>query len=153
MSEDIASSYRNVGFLSFIGLEMTHSEEGRAGGRLEIRPEHRNRAGVVHGGVLCTMIDFGACAAGLHTFPGEERRLAITLSLTTQFTKPAAEGSLRVEGKVLSAGRKTYSAEAHVYDDAGDLVAHGIGMFQWRSPPAARTSQDQDISVEGNSDV
>lgn len=132
MSDVVAASYRDFGFFGYIGLEMTHSEEGRVSGRLRIGPEHRNRAGFVHGGVLCSMIDFGACAAGLHAPPAHEKRMAITLSLTTQFTRPAADGGLRVEGKMLSAGRRTYSAEAHVYDDAGDLIAHGIGMFQWR---------------------
>jgi acyl-coenzyme A thioesterase PaaI-like protein len=65
----------------------------------------------------------------------------VTLSLTTQFTKAVNDGRLRVEGRMLSAGRKNYSAEAHIYDDVGDLVAHGIGSFQWPagSQPGAQT--------------
>jgi acyl-coenzyme A thioesterase PaaI-like protein len=71
----------------------------------------------------------------------------VTLSLTTQFTKAVNNGRLRVEGRMLSAGRKNYSAEAHIYDDAGDLVAHGIGSFQWPAgsqPNANSTTSTKD---------
>src|SRR5690606_21279565 len=128
----LSSSYRSVGFFGLIGLEMTHSQEGLVLGRLEIRPDHRNRAGYVHGGVLCTMMDFAACAAGLHSAPGEPVRLAVTLSLTTQFTKAVNSGHLRVEGRLVSAGRRIFTAGAQIHDDLGDLVAHGIGTFQWQ---------------------
>lgn len=138
MSADTPSSYQDVGLFGHLGLEMTHSEEGQVTGRLEIGPHHLNRAGSVHGGVLCTMIDFGACAAGLHAEPGQPQRYGVTLALTTNFTKAASKGTLTVEGKVINAGARTYTAEARVLDAAGDLVAHGIGTFQWRrgSAPA-----------------
>ncbi|MFD2226424.1 PaaI family thioesterase [Microvirga arabica] len=56
-------------------------------GVLKIGSQHRSRAGNVHGGVLCSMIDFAACAVGLHSESGEPKRYGVTLSLTTQFTK------------------------------------------------------------------
>lgn len=132
MTDTIADTYQNLGFFGHLGLEMNSSEDGHVRGRLHLRPELLNRAGFVHGGVLCSMIDFGACAAGLHTKPSEERQLAVTLSLTTHFTKQAAQGWLHVEGKLLSSGRRIYSAQAHVFDDDGALIAHGIGTFQRR---------------------
>lgn len=147
MSQELASTYRSIGFFELIGLELVHSEQGRVTGGLKIGSQHRNRAGNVHGGVLCSMIDFAACAAGLHSEPGEPKRYGVTLSLTTQFTKAVNNGRLRVEGRMLSAGRKNYSAEAHIYDDAGDLVAHGIGSFQWPAgsqPNANSTTSTKD---------
>lgn len=139
MSDDLSNTYSGIGFFAHIGLRLTHSQEGKVVGELDVGPEHRNRAGYVHGGVLCTMLDFGACGAGLHSEPGERRRFGVTLSLSTQFTKAVDKGRLRVEGQMLSAGRRTYTAEARILDDGGDLVAHAIGTFQWRSgsEPAA----------------
>lgn len=147
MTEGMAASYNGIGYFALLGIEMTRSDNGLVEGRLEIGPQHRNRAGFVHGGVLCSLIDFGACGAGLHGPAGQDRRLGVTLSLTTQFTKAVQNGMLRVEGKVISAGRRIYSAQAHVFDDAGDLVAHGIGTFQWRREvlPAAPSSPDPTI--------
>ena len=143
MTEVVASSYRDIGLFNLLGIEMTHSEEGVASGAVEIDSRHRNRAGSVHGGVFCTLIDFAACAAGLHAEPGQEARYAVTLSLTTQFTKAVDGGKLEVKGRLISAGRKTFTAEAHVYDEKGAVAAHGIGTFQWRpgSEPMARTKQ------------
>ncbi|MBM6593124.1 PaaI family thioesterase [Microvirga pudoricolor] len=132
MTGPLSSTYRDVGLFGLLGLELTHSQDGSVRGRLIIDPRHRNRAGYVHGGVFCTMIDFAACAAGLHSDPGEAARYAVTLSLTTQFTKAVADGVLQVEGRIVSASRKTYTAEAQVFDDSGVIAAHGIGTFQWR---------------------
>lgn len=132
MSSDTPASYREVGLFQHLGLKMTGSEEGRAAGELDIGAQHLNRAGFVHGGVLCTMIDFGACAAGLHAEPGQPQRFGVTLALTTNFTKAVSKGILTVEGRMISAGLKTYTAEARIHDPSGDLVAHGIGTFQWR---------------------
>jgi uncharacterized protein (TIGR00369 family) len=143
MSEDTPASYQGVGLLHHLGIEMVHSEEGRVVGRLIIGPEHLNRAGYAHGGVFCTLMDFAACAAGLHVEPGEPQRYGVTLALTTNFTKAVNKGTLTVEGKIIAAGLKTFTAEARVHDEAGDLVAHGIGTFQWRpgSSPSARSGQ------------
>jgi uncharacterized protein (TIGR00369 family) len=131
MSEHIAASYRHSGIFANLGLEVEHSEPGRVVASLVVGPQHRNRSGLVHGGILCTMIDFAACGAGLHSEPGEPLRFAVTQSLTTHFTKATKAGRLRVEGLMIKAGRKSYSAQARVEDEAGDLLAHGIGTFQW----------------------
>lgn len=141
--DDVSASYRNVGFFHHLGIEIIHSEEGRVQGRLKIGSEHLNRAGYVHGGVSCTLIDVAACAAGLHAEAGEAQRYAVTLALTTNFTKPANKGYLSFEGRVITASYKTYTAEAQVRDDSGDIVAHGVGTFQWRpgSAPSARTDK------------
>jgi uncharacterized protein (TIGR00369 family) len=150
MSEHISASYSGIGFFAHISLHLVDSEEGSVVGGLDVGPEHLNRAGYVHGGVLCTMLDFAACAAGLHSQAGEHRRLAVTLSLSTQFTKAVDRGHLRVEGQLLSAGRKTYTAEARVYDDGGDLVAHAIGTFQWRPGSEPVATAFSNAHPEGN---
>jgi uncharacterized protein (TIGR00369 family) len=135
----LASSYETAGFLKSLGVRLCHSQPGRVLGELIVEPDHLNRAGGVHGGVLCSMIDFAACGAGLHTEPDQHLRLGVTLSLSVQFTRPAVGGRLEVEGKVTSSGHKTYTSEASVRDGENRLVAHGIGTFQWRngSEPSA----------------
>lgn len=151
MSEHLIDTYRDTGLFGLLGLNLVHSEDGKVTGGLDIGPQHCNRAGAVHGGVLCTMLDFAACAAGLHSGPGEPVRLAVTLSMATQFTKAATNGHLRVEGRIITAARKTYTAEAHIFDDAGDLVAHAIGTFQWRpgSEPGAAAGTQSEIRKDG----
>ncbi len=131
-------SYSGVGIFGLLGIGLDESRHGHVKGGLDIGPGHRNRAGYVHGGVICTLIDFAACGSGLHAEAGEPTRYALTISLTTQFTRPVQTGRLTVEGRMISAGRSSFTAEAHVFDDAGERVAHGIGTFRWRdgSQPA-----------------
>ena len=129
-SEPIAGF--DTGIFAHLGLTFPEAEPDRIVGQLDIGPQHLNRVGYVHGGVLCTMIDAAACCAGLYSPPGSPVRYAVTLSLTTQFTRPVRAGRLTVEGTVISANRTIYTGEAHVYDAENQLVAHGIGTFSWR---------------------
>jgi uncharacterized protein (TIGR00369 family) len=131
-SEDIPDASYDTGVFAHLGLVFHGAEEGHIRGKLVAGPQHHNRMGFVHGGVLCTMIDAAACAAGLFSPPGRPLRYAITLSLSTQFTRPFRSGLLRVKGRQISASRTMYTGEAHIRDTRGALIAHGIGTFSWR---------------------
>jgi uncharacterized protein (TIGR00369 family) len=120
------------GIFAHLGLKFDDTyEPGHIVGRLELAPHHLNRMGNVHGGVLATMIDAAACVAGLTRKPGDAPRFAITVSLSIQFVSPARRGELVVDGWQLSGGRRTYTAEAKIRDAQGNMVANGIGTFQW----------------------
>lgn len=90
-------------------------------------------AGMVHGGVLTTMLDEAMSWA--ITVGGE---FAVTTRLTTSFRKPALVGSmLRVEGRVVERRRRLIDAVATIVDiDSSALIAEGEGRF-------LRVSEDQ----------
>ena len=46
-----------VGFNAELGFRLVEWEEGRAVMALDIQAKHRNRSGVLHGGVMATLID------------------------------------------------------------------------------------------------
>jgi uncharacterized protein (TIGR00369 family) len=103
------------------------------------RPAHRNRAGVVHGGVVLALIDQAAAYAGLWCpVPGNARR-GMTLSLATQFTAPvsvpdsAGGGRLVAEAEMISRGGTTFFTRVVVRDEAGTIVATGQGTHRWRT--------------------
>src|SRR5271169_3039932 len=61
---------------------------------LEIGPRHLNRSGVLHGGVVATLIDTACGYAGVHAIePGKIRR-AVTLSMTVSFLGQAGLGAV-----------------------------------------------------------
>lgn len=96
-------------------------------------PEHRNRAGVVHGGVVLALIDQAAAYAGLWcSVPGNARR-GMTLSLATQFTAPVKGGRLVAEAEMVSRGGTTFFTRVVVRDEGGTIVATGQGTHRWRS--------------------
>lgn len=136
-----SETYAGTGIFHHLGFDLPDAEEGRITGYLDIGPEHLNRMGYVHGGVISTMLDAACCGAGLYSPPGASPRYAITLSLTVNFTNPVREGRLTVKGELVSAARTMFTGEGKVFAENGDLVAQGIGTFRWRkeSRPDAAT--------------
>lgn len=121
------------GYQCVMGYRLAEWREGHSVVELEIGENHRNRVGVVHGGVLASLIDTACGFCGSYTgTPGEQRGVA-TLSLTTSYTAPARSGKLRAIGRMRGGGRNTFFASAEILDDAGTLIAFGEGTFRYRT--------------------
>jgi uncharacterized protein (TIGR00369 family) len=94
---------------------------------------HANRSGIVHGGVLLSLMDQAAAFAGLYcAVPGRVRR-AVTLDLDCRFTGQAVLGRrLSAEGRVVTAGRNVFFARTEIRDETGTLVAYGGSTHRYR---------------------
>jgi uncharacterized protein (TIGR00369 family) len=120
------------GYQQLMGYRIVHWSEGLAVAELLVGLQHLNRDGVLHGGVLMSLVDTVCGYAGcFSTEPGRRRR-ALTLSLTTSFTAPATKGVLKATGRVRFKGSRTFFSDAEVLDQKGNLVAIGQGTFQYR---------------------
>jgi uncharacterized protein (TIGR00369 family) len=112
-------------FSSTTGIKPIEIDEGRI--VVEGVPSERfyNPMGVVHGGWIVTLLDT-AMACAIHSVL-QAGQSYTTLELKTNFVRPvvANAGLLRCEGAVLSVGERIASAEGKVYDQRGNLVAHG----------------------------
>ncbi|SRR6266566_5701116 len=98
------------------GLAVMHSTPGF---------RHYNPIGAVHGGYAATLLD-AAMGLAVHTMcePGTGYT---TLEFKVSFMRPITveTGTIRVEGHILSFGRRAATAEAKVTDAQGRLLAHG----------------------------
>ncbi len=120
-------------FLDFLGTRVEDWSDGYARISLDLEPHHLNRAGVIHGGVLATLLDHGAGFCGLYcTVPGN-RRYGMTLSLTCNFVAQANTGRVTVVGRRTTAGRKIYFAETEARTEEGVLLATGTSVHRFRS--------------------
>jgi len=88
-----------------------------------------NPLGLVHGGLLCALLDTAMGVAVQTTQP--VGRGYATIELKISFLKPVPyDGSeLEARGRVLRVGRRIAFAEAHAYDSAGALVGHGTSSL------------------------
>ncbi len=88
-----------------------------------------NPLGLVHGGLLCTLLDSAMGVAVQSTQP--VGRGYATIELKVSFLKPVAfDGSeLEARGRVLRVGRRIAFAEAHAYDAKGALVGHATSSL------------------------
>ena len=125
-----------AGFHGLVGHRLTRWEQDFAELQLDVQPKHLNRGGVLHGGVLSTLIDAVCGFAGCYTDDPNEKRGCITLSLTVSFTGQVNGGTIRAVGRRRAGGRRIYTATGEVHDERGELIALGEGTFRLRSRPA-----------------
>ena len=110
--------------MRLMDMERMEAEEGRVVVTMRAQEFHYNPLGGVHGGVIATLLDTAAACSVHTTLPAGTAYTS--LDLTTKFLRPAstASGLLRCEGSVISRGRRTALAQAHLTDEAGRLIAH-----------------------------
>jgi uncharacterized protein (TIGR00369 family) len=123
---------RPSAFNQALGIRLVDWVLDRATVELDITGDHLNRSGVVHGGVLMTLLDVACGYAGTWTEATDGARLCVTLDLMTSFVAPALAGRLTTVATVSGGGRKIFFARAEVRDEAGKLLAMGQGSFRYR---------------------
>jgi uncharacterized protein (TIGR00369 family) len=119
---------RPLPFIDHLGIERVESHEGRALLALDVKPAFRNSWEAAHGGVIMTLLDSAMSLAArlhLHGAPGG----ILTIELNAKFISPGTGKRLTAEGKVIG-GRSTLFCEAEVRDEAGTLVAKGMGTLK-----------------------
>lgn len=120
------------GFQKLTGYRLTRWSDGYAEMEIDTGPQHTNRNGLVHGGVIMTMLDVVAGHAVTYcAVPGRHRKTT-TLALNTTFLAAAKAGS-RLSGKawLRGGGRKTVGVSAELYDDTGTLIAIAQGSYRY----------------------
>ncbi len=126
--------YEHGSFADLIGYRLTAWREHEAEISFEVDARHMNRSGLLHGGVLATVIDAACGFAGCYEAPPGQGRRALTLSLTTQYLGPVAAGTRLTATATRSGGGRTiFFSSCAVRDAEGRLVATGSGTFKYRS--------------------
>lgn len=100
--------------------------EGRAVFEMTPQEWHYNPIGTVHGGFLAMLADSALGCAVQTRLPAGVGYTS--LDLTIKFTRAATldSGTLRCEGRVVTIGRRTATAEATITDGAGRTVAFAV---------------------------
>jgi uncharacterized protein (TIGR00369 family) len=86
--------------------------------------------GYTHGGVLAALVDLGADWAMVKKLG----RAVPTIDMRVDYHAAAMPGDLTIRGKIVRMGGQFSTAEAHVYDAAGKLLASGRGTY-FTAPP------------------
>ncbi len=115
-----------------LGMVTEAREPGKSRMRLDVDPKWHNPNGVLHGGVIYTMVDYSMGAAVQPNLPDGE--FCSTIEAKINYLASVREGTLTVETEVVKQGRNIAFTESKVRDDNGRLVATGSGsMFIIRS--------------------
>ena len=115
-----------------LGMVTVAREPGKSRMWLDVDPKWHNPIGVLHGGVIYTIVDYSMGAAVLPNLPDGE--FCSTIEAKINYLAAVREGTLTVETEVVKQGRNIAFTESKVRDDNERLVATGSGsMFIFTS--------------------
>jgi uncharacterized protein (TIGR00369 family) len=110
-------------YFQLLSIEFLHFEIGACDVKIQIQPKHVQRFGIVHGGVLASIIDTAAFWA---VFPEiDEDKGMTSVDLKVNYLVPTTSGVLLAKGARIKMGRTLSLGEARVTDGEGKLLAYG----------------------------
>lgn len=114
-------------FWGRLGCKVVSADGAKTTISLEIEPSHLNLLGIVHGGVLMSMMDN---AMGLLVMIAESNERTVTANMNTHFLASAREGTLFCESEIIHRTGRTITLRAAVADREGKLLAWGSGAYR-----------------------
>jgi uncharacterized protein (TIGR00369 family) len=121
-------------FAALTGAELVAVDDGVAVFRFTPDESTLNPLGVVHGGMICTLLD-SAAGCAVHTqLPAGVGMSSIEIKVS--FLSPVMAGGepLEVTGQSLRVGRQVAFAEAHARTGEGKLVGHATTSIALMRP-------------------
>jgi len=123
-TRDVDPLRTHGGFADLVGYTLESWEPDLAEVTLTVDARHVNRSGVMHGGMLTTLVDTACGYSGCHAPQGETPKRAFTLSLTTNFV-----GAAQLGQRLIARARCTGDCE--VRDQDGRMIGTGQGTFKY----------------------
>jgi uncharacterized protein (TIGR00369 family) len=119
------------GFNKELGFRFVAWSPGHAVLALDLEPRHLNRSGIVHGGILATIIDATGGYTGIYPIePGRKRR-AVTVAMTTNYLGQTKSGTITCTARQQGGGKTLFTATAEVHGADGTLLAIGQGTYRY----------------------
>ncbi len=108
-------------------MTLTHIAFDEATVVIDIDHCHLQLFGIVHGGVIATIIDTATFWAAFLKLP--EKTGLVNVDLKLNYLEAVVSGKLVARGLCIRPGRQVSYAEAKVYDHNDKLVAHGTSTL------------------------
>lgn len=114
-------------FANWFGMEFVSFGDGECEIRLALQPHHLNPGGIIHGGVVATLLD-AAIGLALRTKLGTGSA-HVTLNLNVQYIGMATAGTVVAKGSALHAGKRASHGRGVLESEDGRILASGTGTF------------------------
>jgi len=125
---DVAQQDVLGGFVRWLGLEFVETSGDRVVISWDVRPDHHQPYGLVHGGVHCSVIESAASVGGALWFG--ERGKVVGVSNQTDFLRAVSEGRLTATALPIHRGRLQQLWAVEIRDAGDRLVALGQVRLQ-----------------------
>lgn len=114
-------------YYRLLGMEVLELGEGRSKLRIKVRQDHHNLYGILHGGVIASLLD-STCTIALASLlrAGET---AVTVDQRINYISNLSQGEIYGEGRAIHRGRNTGVSQGEVRDQEGRLIAVGMATI------------------------
>lgn len=124
-------------FVDSLGLVFEETAAGESRCTLQVRGDHMNSAGMVHGAVLFALADTGMGVALYSTL--DEQQLCATIEAKINYFKAVREGTIVCASTLVHRSKTIASLEAAL-SVSGQVVARGFGTFSVFPRPVAQAA-------------
>jgi uncharacterized protein (TIGR00369 family) len=114
-------------FPKHMSMNLIEMDVGLAKIELLLSTVHLQPFGLVHGGVIATLIDTATFWAVFMSL--DEDAGLVNVDLKLNYLRPATHGRLHAQGRSIKEGKSLCYSEATVFDDLGTLLAHGTSTL------------------------
>ena len=123
----LRKAFARVPFVHLLGIKLGEAERGAATLYLDARDELGRMEGIMHGGVIASLIDTAAAFAVITLL--EPLQTTATADLTVHYLRPVLGGQIRAHARVLRAGRGLVSVAVEVRSDGEELIATALTTY------------------------
>lgn len=114
-------------YAKLLGVEVVREEDGLVELAVNAARDHERDGGAIHGGVMMSILDMAMAGTVVRTLgPGES---TASISITTDFLRPATAGRLTARGRLERRGRTMAFPVGELVDAEGRLVARATGVW------------------------
>ena len=127
-SREIIRIVNSSPYPSHMSMRLMSLELDRATVELKIGNCHLQPYGIVHGGVLSTLIDTATFWSVFKRVPEDAGLVNIDLKLN--YLQAVQSGRLTTEGYAIRSGKSISYAEAKVFNEDNELIVHGTSTLK-----------------------
>ena len=110
-----------------MGVRLVSIGDGVSELELVVEPHHLNPGGIVHGGIIATILDAAIGIALRTQLPRSQSH--VTVQLDVRYFAPARGGALIARGNAVQSGGRIAFGDGELRTDDDQIVAKATGTF------------------------
>jgi uncharacterized protein (TIGR00369 family) len=114
-----------VPFLRLLDIKLEQLGFGEAEMSMEVQKKHLQTMGIVHGGVIASLLDSVTWWAGFSAQKPADRGRLMSADLKLNYLSALKAGRARARAKCKKSGSKLFYVVGEILDETGRLVADG----------------------------
>ncbi|MBE1283869.1 MAG: hotdog fold thioesterase [Rhodobacteraceae bacterium] len=97
---------------------------------LDLEPRHLNRHGILHGGMVATLLDVVCGNTASHYFDPVDHAKLVTVSLNINYVGAGRAGRVTATAKSAGGGKSIAYVNGELRDAEGQMLATASGIFK-----------------------